>query len=153
MKKLLTIGLVFAMALSIGMAFAEDSVTTTPASTSTPTAQTPMYGHRGMRGAHHGMMWQGKQGNMMRGARDQQNCPCLGNANGTTAQLITEDKAKEAAQTYIDKYLSGYTIEKVEKDAWRPMYIVSIKGANDAQQQMMIQGFSGQVMHVFPVTE
>lgn len=84
----------------------------------------------------------------------QQNCPCLANgANGTAAALITEEKAKEAAQTYLDKYLTGYTIEKVEKDSWRPMYVVTIKGANDVQQTIMIQGFSGQIMHVFPVVE
>ena len=90
---------------------------------------------------------------MMRGGKGQQYCPCMTNAAGTTPELITEDNAKEAAQAYLDKYLSGYTIEKVEKGAWRPMYFVTIKGANDAKQIMAIQGFSGQVMHVSPVTE
>jgi len=163
MKKVLTIGLVLAMALSIGMAFAQDSTTTT--TTPDTTKQTPMYGPRGMGmrggmmmdggwGRHGGMMRGGRGGMGMRGGKGQQNCPCLANgANGTATELITEDKVKETAQTYIDKYLSGYAIEKVEKDAWRPMYLVTIKGANDAQQQMWIHGFSNQVMHVFPVTE
>ncbi len=161
MKKLLTIGLVAAMALTIGMAFAQDSTTTTDAAKQTPTTA-PQYG-MGMRGGmmrqgggRGGMMHQGGRGGMMmRGGKgQQQNCPCLANgADGKAAELITEDKAKEAAQTYIDKYLSGYAIEKVEKDDRRPMYFVTIKGANDVQQTMAIQGFSGQVMHVFPVTE
>lgn len=136
MKKLFTIGLMFAMALSVGLAFAQDSTTTTTDTATDTTKQAPMYGQRGMG---------------MRGGKGRQNCPCL--ANGATAELITEEKAKEAAQTYIDKYLSGYAIEKVAKDNWRPMYLVTIKGANDVQQTMLIQGFSGQVMHVFPVTE
>ena len=157
MKKLFTIGLMFAMALSVGLAFAQDSTTTTTDTATDTTKQAPMYGQRGM-GMRGGMMnhegW-GKHGGMMRkggrGGKGRQNCPCL--ANGATAELITEEKAKEAAQTYIDKYLSGYAIEKVAKDNWRPMYLVTIKGANDVQQTMLIQGFSDQVMHVFPVTE
>ena len=167
MKKLLTIGLMFAMALSIGLAFAQDSTTTTTEAATDATKQAPMYGPRGMGmrdgmmdhegwGRHGGMMRQGGRGGMMMhgGKGQQQNCPCLANgADGKAAELITEDKAKEAAQTYIDKYLSGYAIEKVEKDDWRPMYLITIKGANDVQQKMLIQGFSGQVMHVFPVTE
>lgn len=148
MKKLFTIGLMFAMALSIGLAFAQDSTTTTDTATDT-TKQAPMYGSRGM-GMRGGMMMNregcGRHGGMMRqggrgGKGQQQNCPCL--ANGATAELITEEKAKEAAQTYVDKYLSGYAIEKVAKDNWRPMYLVTIKGANDVQQTMLIQGFSG----------
>ena len=69
-----------------------------------------------------------------------------------TAELITADKAKEVAQAYLDKYLTGYTIEKIEKDSWRPMYLAAIKSANGAEQVMWIHGFSAQVMHVFPKT-
>ena len=66
--------------------------------------------------------------------------------------MITEDKAKEVAETYVKQYLSGYTIDKIEKDNWRPLYFVTSKGENNAEQVMTIQGFSGQVMHVFPTT-
>ena len=69
--------------------------------------------------------------------------------------MITEDKAKEVAQEYLNKYLSAYSIDKVEKDSWRPLYFVTIKGENDAAQTMVVHGFSGQVVNVFPqvVTE
>jgi hypothetical protein len=75
------------------------------------------------------------------------------NAPGQTdpaPQLITETQAKERAQAYITQYLLGYTIEKVEKDEWRPMYVVTLKGDNGAEQQMWIRGVDGQVMHVIP---
>ncbi len=68
-------------------------------------------------------------------------------------QMIAEDKAKEAAETYINQYLPGYAIDKIEKDSWRPVYIATIKGANNAEMQMFIHGFAGQVMHVFPKTD
>ena len=54
---------------------------------------------------------------------------------------------------YVNKYLTGYTIDKVEKDNWRPLYFVTIKGANDVVQQLTIHGFSGQVMRVFPLQQ
>lgn len=72
--------------------------------------------------------------------------------SGTTPQVITENKVKEIAEAYITKYLPGYTIEKIEKDEWRPMYLVMLKGENDAELQMLVHGFGGQVMHVFPKT-
>ena len=65
---------------------------------------------------------------------------------------MTEDKVKESAEAYIGKYLPGYTIEKIEKDQWRPMYSVMLKGENGVEQQMWIRGFDGQVMHVIPKT-
>lgn len=70
----------------------------------------------------------------------------------TVPQAITEDKAKEVAEAYITKYLPGYTIETITKDTWRPLYVVTLKGANEAELQMLIHGFGGQVMHVFPKT-
>ena len=69
---------------------------------------------------------------------------------GTVPEIISEEKAKEVADEYLKTYLSGYSIEKVEKDSWRPLYIVSLKGENDAEMQMLIHGFAGQVMHVYP---
>ncbi len=67
-------------------------------------------------------------------------------------QMISEEKAKEVAETYIKQYLPGYTIDKVEKDNWRPMYFVTAKGENDAVLQLVVHGFVGQVMNVFPKT-
>ena len=131
-----------------------------------------MYGDRDeMYGPRGGMMYGGPGRMQGRGPGSRwnatpENCPCgryeYGNTSrpgwnrpgqpGTDVQMISEDKAKEVAETYLQKYLSGYTIDKIEKDNWRPMYFVTIKGENDALQQMLIHGFSGQVMHVFPLT-
>ena len=69
----------------------------------------------------------------------------------TAPEIITEEKAKEVAGTFVTTYFPGYTVEKVEKDNWRPMYFVTLKGENDAQLQLTVHGFGGQVMHVFPV--
>ena len=129
MKKLLTFSLIAATMFAIS--------TTTYAQ-----------GRGAMHGQHGGMMKQGR-GMMMRG-QNRQDCPCL--KGDATAELITADKAKEVAQAYLDKYLTGYTIEKIEKDNWRPMYFAAIKNANGAEQVMWIHGFSAQVMRVFPKT-
>lgn len=134
--------------------------------------QTGMYGPQGkMDGPRGRMMMSGGRGQMQnrgpqgkwntntatypRGQYDNTAQPgWRRNAPNTdqTAQMINEEKAKEVAQAYLDKYLSGYTIDKIEKDSWRPMFFVTLKGENDALQQMTIHGFSGQVMHVFPQT-
>jgi len=116
-----------------------------------------MYGHWG------GMMYgPGYKGNVT-----PENCPCGGgygwnavrsgwNAQNqqqrTVPQIVTEEQAKTAAEEYIQKYLSSYTVENIEKDSWRPLYFVTIKDANEVEQQMVIHGFNGQVMHVFPKT-
>jgi hypothetical protein len=68
-------------------------------------------------------------------------------------EMITEEKAKEAAEAYISQYLPGYAIDIIEKDSWRPVYIATITGENNAEMVMVIHGFGGQVMHVFPKTE
>jgi len=110
------------------------------------------YGH--MMGGMHG------RGAMM-GGRDahdgQQHCGAWAGWNTpdqseTAPQVITEEKAKEVAETYITKYLPGYTLDKIEKDNWHPLYVATLKGANDAELQMLIHGFGGQVMHLFPKT-
>ncbi len=118
------------------------------------------WGMRGYQQNQQGMY--GGRGGMMRGRRGgkwnsaQTACPCGAYGpwapaqSGTAAQMISEEKAKEVAQEYLAKYLSGYTIDKVEKDNWRPMYFVTITGENNAVQLMIIHGFGGQVMHVYP---
>lgn len=121
--------------------------------------QQPGMGGRGM------MMQPGMGGRGMMGQNMAPNCPCATDGNQqapmmrggrgqwnapTATEAITEEKAKAAAEEYLAKYLTGYTIEKIEKDQWRPMYFVTIKGANDVKQMMAIHGYSGQVVHVFP---
>ena len=54
-----------------------------------------------------GGMGSGMMGPMMGAA----GCPGLAGMGATPASL-TEEKAKEAAQAYADKYLKGFTVEK-----------------------------------------
>ena len=84
MKKLLTFSLIAATMFAIS-------------------ATTYAQGRGAMHGQHGSMMKQGR-GMMMRG-QNRQDCPCMkGNADaGATAELIAADKAKEAAQAYLDK--------------------------------------------------
>ncbi len=62
-------------------------------------------------------------GRVMRGGAD---CPY---ATQTSATQITEDKAKELAQQYADKYLAGFTVDKVLPFTGRnrTMYSVELK--------------------------
>lgn len=59
---------------------------------------------------------------------------CPGMAGGhATAAAVTEEKAKEAAQAYADKYLKGFTVEKVLPFTGMhgTMYSVEMKGPNE----------------------
>lgn len=71
--------------------------------------------------------------------------------SGTPQQVLSEEQLKDAAQNYIDQYLPGYAIERIEQDQWRPIHYVTLKGENDAELQLFINSFNGQVMHVFSV--
>jgi hypothetical protein len=105
----------------------------------------PMMGGRGVRGGY------GYCGGYSPTQRGWSGWNAPGQTD-TTSQLITEAQARESAEAYINQYLPGYTIEKVAKDEWRPMYAVTLKSDNGAEQQMWIRGFDGQVMHVIPKT-
>jgi hypothetical protein len=110
------------------------------------------YEHRGgmMSGQREGRGpgWMHDRGPGDRGDQDATSCPC--GRDGKQTQMITEDKAKEAAQTFVTQYLPSYTIDKIEKNDRRPMYVVTVKGQNGAELQMLLRGFDGQVMHLFP---
>jgi hypothetical protein len=75
-----------------------------------------------------GTMGPGMTGPMMMGAAG-----CAGmNAGNTAAPLLTEEKAKAAVQAYADKYLKGFTVEKVLPFTGMhgSMYSVEMKGPN-----------------------
>ena len=58
---------------------------------------------------------------------------CFGEGQFEATQ-VTEEKAKEVAQQYADKYLKGFTVEKVLPFTGRrgaTMYSVELKGPND----------------------
>lgn len=75
-----------------------------------------------------GGMGSGMMGPMMGAA----GCPGLAGMGATPAPL-TEEKAKEAAQAYADRYLKGFTVEKVLPFTGMhgTMYSVEMKGPND----------------------
>jgi hypothetical protein len=62
---------------------------------------------------------------------------------------IPEDKAKEAAETFIAKYLSGYSIETIEQEEQCPCYLVTVKQASGVTLQVMIDAYSGEAHHLF----
>ena len=67
---------------------------------------------------------------------------------GTAVQMIEEAKAQEAAEAFVAKYLSGYTIDKIEKDEAHAAYLVTVKGANGAELQVVVNGVNGQVTYI-----
>jgi hypothetical protein len=76
-----------------------------------------------------GTMGPGMMGPMMMGATG---CPGMMGAN-TALPSLTEEKAKEAAQAYADKYLKGFTVEKVLPFTGMhgTMYSIELKGPNE----------------------
>ena len=67
---------------------------------------------------------------------------------GTAVQMIEEAKAQEAAEAFVTKYLSGYTIDKIEKDETHAVYLVTVKGGNGAELQVVVSGVNGQVTYI-----
>jgi hypothetical protein len=78
-----------------------------------------------------GQMGPGMMPGMM-GQAGQGHCPGMMGA-GTAATPITEEKAKELAQQYADRYLKGFTVEKVLPFTGMhgTMYAVELKGPQD----------------------
>jgi hypothetical protein len=76
-----------------------------------------------------GTMGPGMMGPMMMGTGG---CPGMTGGNAAPPAL-TEEKAKEAAQAYADKYLKGFTVEKVLPFTMMQgtMYSVELKGPNE----------------------
>ena len=103
----------------------------------------PGAGHMGM---GPGMTGMGR--GMMQGAgAGPAGCPGMAAATGTQA-VVTEEKAKELAKEYADKYLPGYAVEKVLPFTGRnnmTMYSVELKGPKDEIRVLHINPF-GNVM-------
>jgi hypothetical protein len=76
-----------------------------------------------------GTMGPGMMGPMTMGATG---CPGMMGGD-TAAAALTEEKAKVAAQAYADKYLKGFTVEKVLPFTGMhgSMYSVEMKGPNE----------------------
>ena len=88
-------------------------------------------------GMDQGMMGSG----MMGGAPGQGGCPGM-TATGTTQTQITEEKARDLAQQYADKYLKGFTVDKV----------LPFAGMHMAMYQVELKGPEGEtrILHVNP---
>ena len=88
-----------------------------------------------------GMMGPGMMG--PGGQAGEWNCPGL-TASGqqTPATQITEEKAKELAQQYADRYLKGFTVDK----------ILPFTGMHMAMYQAELKGPQGEIriLHINP---
>ena len=62
-------------------------------------------------------------------------------------QLVTEENAREIAEAYIKENLSGYTVDTIEKDNWRPLYFITLKAEDEKTAQIVVHGLAGQVVH------
>lgn len=82
-----------------------------------------------------GMMGMGP--GMMGAGPGQVGCPGMAAA---PAEAITEVKAKELAQQYADKYLKGFTVEKVLpfEGMHGTMYSIELKGPKDEVRTLHI---------------
>jgi hypothetical protein len=91
------------------------------------------------------MMGPGPMGGPMMGGPGAAGCP--GWAGATAGEPVTEQKAKTLAQEYADKYLKGFTVEKVLPFAGRRgmAYSVELKGPNDETRVLHVNPF-GAVM-------
>jgi hypothetical protein len=97
-------------------------------------------------GMHGRMMGAGPMGGpMMGGPGGWSGCPGWGGA--TAGEPVTEEKAKALAQEYADKYLTGFTVEKVLPFTGRRgmAYSVELKGPNDETRVLHVNPF-GAVM-------
>ena len=85
-------------------------------------------------------------GGMMGGSAAQGGCPGMTSDGAPTAQIIDE-KARELAQKYADKYLQGFTVDKVLPftGMHMTMYSVELKGPKDEVRVLHINAW-GNVM-------
>ncbi|HXG52236.1 MAG TPA: PepSY domain-containing protein [candidate division Zixibacteria bacterium] len=100
-----------------------------------------------------GAQWRGPGGGMgpgmMRGAGRgwMQGAPPCAGAPGAAAETITEEKAKELATAYADRYLKGFTVERVLPFTGRfhTMYSVELKNEAGEVRTLHVNPF-GNVM-------
>lgn len=104
-------------------------------------------GPGGMMGMGMGMGPGAGRGMMHAAGAGPGDCPGMAAATGTQA-AVTEEKARELAKEYADKYLPGYTVEKVLPFTGRnnmTMYSIELKGPKDELRVLHINPF-GNVM-------
>jgi hypothetical protein len=91
-------------------------------------------------------MW-GAMGPGMMGGGPAAACPALGPAGAgpATPEAISEDKAKELATQYVDRYFKGYSIERVLpfEHGFRTMYQVELKGPKGDTRLLHVNPWGG----------
>lgn len=111
---------------------------------------TPM-GGGGMMGMGPGMMGGGMKG----GTTGTTDCPGMTAAGGETATTpITEEKAKELATQYTEKYLKGFTVERVlpSTGMHMTMYQAELKGPQGETRTLHINPWGNVMPFGGPVT-
>jgi len=121
------------VALLVGVAFAQMG----------PGMMGP-YGYPGQMGP--GMGW----GQMGPGMMGGYGCPGAmgygpGWGQGVPGPAVTEDQAKQQAQEYADKYLKGFTVDKVLPitGMGMPMYSVELKGPQGEMRMLHVNPWGG----------
>lgn len=98
-----------------------------------------------------GMMGPGMGGPGMMGPGGQEGgygCPGAAGAGQAEATAVTEEQAKDLAQQYADRYLKGFTVDKVLPFTGRRgamMYAVELKGPKDEMRILHVNPW-GNVM-------
>lgn len=108
-------------------------------------------GTGGMMGMGPGMMG----GGMMGGATGQTGCPGMAAVGTTTAATqITEEKAKELATQYTEKYLKGFTVERLLPftGMHMTMYQAELKGPAGETRTLHINPWGNVMPFGGPVT-
>lgn len=127
MKRFLSVALPIALlGLVVGVAFAQ-------------MGGGPMAGGMGR-----GMMGPGMMGGGYGpgGQAGQWNCPGMTGGSEQAPAQISEEKAKELAQQYADRYLKGFTVDK----------ILPFAGMHMAMYQVELKGPQGEIriLHIHP---
>ncbi len=97
----------------------------------------------------------GMGGGMM-GGPGPAGCPGMtGTGPAATAAPITEEKAKELATEYVEKYFKGFTVERVLPFTGmrgHTMYTVELKGPKDETRTLHINPWGNVMPFGGPVT-
>lgn len=107
------------------------------------------------RGGSGGGMWGGMMGaGMMGGQSGPGAAGCPGVGHGAQAEAITDEKAKELAEQYTDRYLSGYTVERVLPftGMHHTMYSAELKGPQGELRTLHINPWGNVMPFGGPVT-
>lgn len=117
----------------------------------------PMRMGGGMMGMGPGMMGPGMMGGgMMGGGAGQFDCPGMTATGTTTATTqITEEKAKELATQYTEKYLTGFTVERILPftGMHMTMYQAELKGPKGETRILRINPWGNVMPFGGPVTQ